>query len=121
MPETERERLDRAAKLAYETGRREAQVDARLGSHEARLNAVNGSIERNARNTEALRESVDALGDKVDGIKAALETRAALEADRVKQVKEANEKQISVKQFWLGVATICAMLLVAFLAHGGVT
>lgn len=122
MSETDDERQRKAQELAYQQGRRDSDVDSRLLSHERRLNLINGSIERHARQAEALKNSILELGDKIDKIDANLATRAALEAERVKQVQEANEKQISNKMFWLGVAAIIATILGAVIAShlGGV-
>jgi D-aminopeptidase len=70
--ETQNERSERARKLATEEydreitraearGRREAQVDARLDSHEVRLNVINGSMSRTAKALEGLREDFAAI------------------------------------------------------------
>lgn len=108
-------------KLAYAAGRRDAEVDVTLRSHEKRLNAINGSIERHAQATFSLGQKVDAQGErieaidgKLDQVVATLATNAAVEQDRVKQVRDANEKQISSRTFWVGVAAICATLIVGF-------
>jgi hypothetical protein len=119
LPESEQQRADRAKDIAYQQGRRDSDVDARLLSHERRLNAINGSIEKHARNAAALRDSMERLGDKIDQIAASIDTAKAVETDRVDQIRRANEKQISNKMFWLGVATICAMIFVGFFANGG--
>jgi hypothetical protein len=119
LPESEQQRADRAKDIAYQQGRRDSDVDARLLSHERRLNAINGSIEKHARNAAALRDSMERLGDKIDQVAASLVTAKAVETDRVDQIRRANEKQISNKMFWLGVATICAMIFVGFFAKGG--
>jgi phage shock protein A len=118
--ETEDERIQHARDLAYAFGRREADVDAHLRSHENRLDAINGSIEKHAKNAGELRDSIEDVKDMVEGIAAALATAKAVEADRVDQVKQANEKQISNRTYWLGVATICAMIIVGLYAksHG---
>jgi CHASE3 domain sensor protein len=123
-PETEQQREKRATDLAYAQGRREADVDSHLRSHETRLNAINGSIERHAQNAQALKDSIVELGGKVDAIAATLVAQREVEEDRVQQIKDANEKQISNKQFWVGVATICAMIVIGVAtlfvkAHGG--
>jgi chromosome segregation ATPase len=119
MSETEPERERRAKEVAYQQGRRDSDVDARLRSHENRLNAINGSIERGAREAAALRGSVDALGDKIDAVNSALATKAALEAERTKEIEKANDKQISTKAFWLGVGAIVAAIIAPIIAHGG--
>jgi hypothetical protein len=74
----ELERSDRAASLAEDhhqkeileaedRGHRRALIDARLDGHEARLNAVNGSIARTAISLDSLKEHIvkrDELQDK---------------------------------------------------------
>jgi chromosome segregation ATPase len=119
MSETEEERARRAKQIAYEQGRRDSDVDSRLRSHENRLNAINGSIERHAHQAAKLRESIEDLGDKIDAVNQALSTKAALEAERNKQLETANDKQISTKAFWLGVAAIVAAIVAPIIAHGG--
>lgn len=124
MAETEQRREERATELAYAKGRKDAQVDARLDGHEKRLNAINGSIDRHAHEAAQLRKTIEQVDGKVDGIVATLDKNAAVEEERVAQIKDANEKQISTRTFWLGVATICVMLLVGYATvaatlHGG--
>jgi uncharacterized protein YegJ (DUF2314 family) len=108
---------DRAFKVAYTQGRRDADVDSHLRDHENRFKAINGSIEKHAANAQALKDSISELSEKVDGIAAVMSTQAALDAQRVKQVKDANEKQITNRTFWLGVVTVCVMVLVGVLAN----
>ena len=117
--ESDEERVKLAKEIAYAQGRRDSDVDSRLRSHENRLNAINGSIERHANEANALRKSIGHLGDKIDDVMAALEKKEAIEADRVKQIAKANDKQISTKAFWLGVAAIVAAIIAPIIAHGG--
>ena len=117
--ESDEERVKLAKEIAYAQGRRDSDVDSRLRSHENRLNAINGSIERHANEAAKLRESIGGLGDKIDAVNQSLATRAALEAERVKQIEKANDKQISTKAFWLGVAAIVAAIIAPIIAHGG--
>lgn len=111
MPETDAQRNEAARELAYAQGKREAIVDGRLDSAEARLTAINGSIEKHALNAMHLREAIDQQNDKIDQIVAKLDQRAAVEADRVEQLRQANDRQISTRAFAIGVATIVVMIL----------
>jgi uncharacterized protein (DUF885 family) len=103
----ETERVRRANQIAYAQGRREADVDAHLRSHENRLNAINGSIEKHARNSAKLEATMDkrcdSIEEKLDSLIAANAARDAVEEDRVAQVKQANEKQVSNRNYVLGV------------------
>lgn len=119
--ETEQQRIRRARDLAYEEGRRRQEVDGTLKNHEARLNAINGSIDRGTRATNELRESVRRLHDDFRAFLADQRTRDEVakfratehkEADekRTEAVRLANEKQISGRAFWIGVVTIVVML-----------
>ena len=105
---------------AFERGRRGAFVDAAIDSHEKRLNAINGSIDRHARETLKLRGSVEDLRDQFKEFTGAVAARAAVEADRAKQLERANDQQISNRTFWLGVITIVVMIVAAFIASGAV-
>lgn len=104
----ESDRARRANQLAYAQGRREADVDAHLRSHEKRLNAINGSIEKQAVNAAALEATMDkrcdSIEEKLDELISANAARNAVEADRVVQITRANDKQISRRAFWLGIA-----------------
>lgn len=123
MPESEEQRQERAERIAFEAGKREAEVDARLDSYEKRLGSVVSSIEHQSLVGDALRRSVANLDDKLDGVIQTLRTNAAVDKERVSQIKDANEKQISNRQFWLGVAAIMATIVAACItvlasAHG---
>jgi uncharacterized protein (DUF2132 family) len=123
MGETDLERERLAKEIAYQQGRRDSDVDSRLRSHENRLNAINGSIERSAVNAARLEETAgnrfDALEVKLDGLISTNAARDAVEAERVKQIEKANDKQISTKAFWLGVAAIVTAIIAPIIAHGG--
>lgn len=116
--ESDRERIEKAENLAAEAGYRRAVVDSQLSAHQRRLDAINGSIEKHARNAEALKNSITALSEKLDGVIATLATQAAIEKDRVAQITKANEKQISTRMFVIGVVAIIATILAAFIASG---
>lgn len=117
-PEPDDDRVERRENLAFEAGRRKAIVDGRLDSAEAKLDALNKSIEKHARNAEALRAAIDQLDDKVSAVMTQLATQAAVEADRVAQFKKANEKQISTRMFVIGVVAIMATIVAAFISSG---
>jgi hypothetical protein len=103
-PETERQREDRATKLAYEKGRRDMEVDNRLNGHDEHLRAINGSIERGARATERVESKVDALAEQV-------RTEGAVGKALAAQATAAIERQVSTRDFRIGVAMVIAMLL----------
>lgn len=116
---------------AIEEGRRRERVDGRLNSHEARLNAINGSIDRGTRATNELRNTVSALHEEVSTLVADLKTRDAIEAERAEQqakadakrteqVRIANEKQVSTRAFVIGVGLIVVSILVALYAKSSI-
>lgn len=85
-------------------GRREQLVDSRLDGHEARLNAINGSISRSAAAQEATNVELRRLIAKVDkseGIAAAL-----------------SKASVSRREFWLGVFAVLAVLIGAIISSG---
>lgn len=102
---------------AFEEGRYRERIDGRLNSHEKRLNAINGSIDRAATQTTEMRESIDKVHQAIGELVAAQATRDAVELARAKQLKDANEKQISGRQFWIGVAMIVVTLIVGVIAQ----
>lgn len=106
-------RQDRAEKLAFEAGVRRAEVDGRLEGHDSQLSSLRMSIEHQSLVTDSLRRSISDLNTKLDAVIATLETNAAVEKERVRQLRTANEQQISNREFWLGIATIVAMIAAA--------
>ncbi len=129
-----REREERARVLAFEEGRHREQVDGRLNSHEARLKAINGNIARQADETSKLKLGVGGVGDKLDALIVAQQTRDAVAAatedvlkDHARKTQTAAESaknsQISNRMFLVGVAAVIATLLgvavtlLAFLGH----
>jgi phage shock protein A len=116
-PENDRQRVIRRDNLAYEAGKREAQVDGTLEAHERRLNAINGSIDKTGRSVTDLATSVDSLSDKLDQVTNGLNMRDAVQralSDKVEEansnMKEATERQISSIGFYLATAGVIATI-----------
>jgi septal ring factor EnvC (AmiA/AmiB activator) len=66
----------------YERGKKEGRVDALLEEHTARLNKINGSVERHAKSVETLAKQVN-LGFE----KLASEIRTMQEEARIREAK----------------------------------
>lgn len=96
MPESDDQREDRARDLAIAGALRDAEVDRTIASHESRLNAINGNIER-------LGTAMKDLGGKVA-------TQDAVEGALAKQ----REQGVSNRQ-WL--ITCAIMVFVVVLAQ----
>lgn len=94
------------AEPTYEQGLKEGRVDALLDEHTARLNKINGSVERHAKSVEQLAKSVSVGFEKVASeirtmqeearireatVKTAAETLATETERRRKQLADANE------------------------------
>ena len=109
--DAERERIKAARDIAFEEGRHRERIEGRLNSHEARLNAINGSIDRGTKATNGLRLDVQKLHEEFSKLVEAQRVRDAVEADRTRQLRKANEKQISTRAFVIGVATVIVMLI----------
>lgn len=78
--------MDAALREAEERGRRRQEVDSRLDDHDRRLKAINGSIERGAKATERLGQTVQELTQKVEMaavVQAALAKSAASRRDLI--------------------------------------
>lgn len=112
MDQSNQEREQMALRLAREEGARQATVDGRLDNHEDRLDAINGSVKRTG---DALKE----LGDQVAQLVARQTVRDAVDADRLKELKRANERQISTRTFILGVIAILIPLIALLLSIQG--
>lgn len=96
--------------LAMEEGRRRERVDQRLGSHEARLNAINGSIDRG-------NERIGRVEDKLDTLLTEMRTQKEL-------TSAAASKQINSRQWFSGIAIVVFTLFLVIIAlltaiHGG--
>lgn len=106
---------------SFEQGRRDATIDAQLASHEKRLNAINGSIDRHAQNAGKLHASIEELRDDINRVAATIDKNSAIEQERNKQLKVANDKQISARTFVLGVLAILVpivTLIITIIAQG---
>jgi hypothetical protein len=108
--QTQHEREAMALQLARDDGRRQERVNSRLDSLEDWRKIINGSIARGADATEK-------LGDKIDALAERQRIRDAVDADRLKELKKANEGQISGRQFRLGVAAIVLPILAEILVQ----
>jgi len=119
MSEESRSKLE---ELSYQQGRRDADVDSRLLGHERRLNAINGSIERQAMNAERLSREIEKLGRKIDGLAAAQESRDAARDAVDDDRDESRARKLTVLQTWAisiaAVAAVVVPVLSAFIAAG---
>jgi chromosome segregation ATPase len=112
MPtETDEGREAKAIQLAEQRGRRQQIVDGRLEDHERRLNAINGSIERSVAAQERLGQKVAGIGRRVDEVLAKMKTSEEISAALAKSAQDAVTKQLSRRDFWLGVAAIAGALI----------
>jgi len=104
MVESDIQRDEKATKLAEARGRREQLVDSQLNSHEARLNAINGSIRRSAEAQEGTNRELQKLSSQIERNEAV--------------AKEREKASVSRREFWLGVAAVIAILLGAIISSG---
>lgn len=111
---TDESHAKRLEELAYQQGRRDADVDTRLLSHEKRLNAINGSIERHAQNAAKLAAGLErtreSLESKIDSLIASQATHAALDAQRAQQQQQDGVSLVNARMFVIGVVTVVVML-----------
>jgi hypothetical protein len=110
--QTQPEREQMARDVAFAEGARSAKVDARLDGIDDWRKTVNGSIERGAKATEK-------LGDKIDDLAERQRIRDAVDADRLKELKQANDRQISTRTFVIGVIAILIPLVALLLSIQG--
>lgn len=68
----------------YERGKKEGRVDALLDEHTARLNKINGSVERFSKSHDNLAKSVSVGFEKVASEIRTLQEEARLREERVK-------------------------------------
>src|SRR6185437_6584034 len=120
LPERSTEKL--AEQLAYQQGRRDSDVDARLLSHDRHLNRLDTAIERHAEKVEELRETFEkrygTLDDKLDTIISAQGANAAVEADRDQQ-KQRGFTRMQTWGVWAAILVAAVVsILCAFIASG---
>lgn len=104
--------VEEAEQRAFQRGQATAKMKGQLDSHEQRLNAINGSIERGAKAQEETNERLKAL-------KAAFETSIAIATARAEDAKTAAEKQVSTRGYVLGLigAVLAIGTLLAATGH----
>jgi len=121
---------DAALQLARESGARRQRVDGSLREHEERLDAINGSIARGAAALEAVKENQGAMDRKIDRIiqsqvsrdevdAARAQERKIMDDHRTRELRAANEKQITTRQFVFGILTLVLTIILAVYAKGG--
>jgi sugar-specific transcriptional regulator TrmB len=111
LDETPQQRESKAVQLAEARGRRQQEVDGRLDGHDERFDRLNGSIDRAARAQEHLGEKVAAVENGLKEVLAKMKTAEAVSSVLAKSAQDAVSKQLSRREFWLGVAAITAALL----------
>jgi chromosome segregation ATPase len=107
----ERQADEDAIREAEARGRRQQVVDGRLAEHDRRLDAINGSIERSAQAQQQLGQKVGGVERRIDEVLAKMRTAEHVSAALAQSAQDAVTKQLSRREFWLGVAAIAAALL----------
>jgi chromosome segregation ATPase len=105
---------------AYDRGRVEARTASHLAEHDRHLERLERAYQEALTALEGLRQALANLQSEIQSIREEAVARENVDKALHAQVKEANEKQISNRTFWLGVAAIVVSILVAFYAksHG---
>lgn len=120
----------------YQRGLQEGARDALLEEHTARLNKINGSVERHAKSNESLARTVQVGFDKVaseirtmqeearldrERVKVAAETLAAETERRRKELEAANSDESGAWSLRANKATVISALIalvaVAYAIH----
>lgn len=99
--------VEEAEQRAFLRGQQSAVMKTQIESHETRLNAINGSIERG---TQVQR----GLAQEIADLRVAFEQSIAIAAARAEDAKSAAEAQVSTRTFVFGligaVSAIAALL-----------
>lgn len=114
MPETDAARETRAAELARENeaaaivlaekrGQEQARLEGAIQSHEQRLSAINGSIERSASAQRGMVSELAALSARFD-------KKAGEDQVRAEAATEAAAKQVDKRTFVLGLVGAVGVL-----------
>jgi sugar-specific transcriptional regulator TrmB len=111
VDETSQQRETKAIQLAEARGRRQQEVDGRLNEHDRRFERINGSIERSARAQEQFGQKLAGVDRRVEEVLSKMKTAEAVSKALAQSAQDAVSKQLSRREFWLGVAAITAALL----------
>lgn len=96
---------------AEERGRRRQEVDGHLAAHDQRFARINGSIDRAASAQEKTEARLEGVERKVDQVIAKLKASDDVSAALARAA-------VSRREFWLGVATVVAVLAASLLQGG---
>lgn len=104
--------VEEAEQRAYQRGQASMAMQGQIESHERRLNAINGTIERGTQTTRALTQEIADLRNS-------FEQSVAVTAARAADAKKAAEAQVSTRTFLLGLigAVTAIGALLAGLGH----
>lgn len=104
--------LETAEDRAFQRGQAAAKMKGQLESHEKRLNAINGSIERSA-------SAQERTSERLESLRAAFEQNIAIAQARAEDAKQAAERQVSTRTFLLGLvgAVVAIGTLLAATGH----
>jgi septal ring factor EnvC (AmiA/AmiB activator) len=106
----ERERSDRETKIAVETAKQDAKFEHQLDGHEARLNAVNGSIAKTGRALDSLKDHILKRDEAQDKLNTENATREKVHWQQAGQA-------YSKKLVYSGFGAMIVMLLVPFVTE----
>lgn len=109
MAEETRDHIEKlATQQAYQQGRRDADVDARLLSHDRHLTRLDEYFDKFQRTADG---RFDAFDDKLDEVIKAQGAREAVEADREDKDDKQTQRLFSRRTIQLAFGTIVVMLL----------
>jgi len=96
---------------AFQRGRETAMIEARLNGHDARLDAINGSIDRTG-------NELRSVGEKLSRLDDAFRQSVAVAAARADDAKKDAEKQVSTRTFILGLIGAVAAIGLLLVSAG---
>jgi hypothetical protein len=112
MPESEQQRTVREAEAR---GRQQAKVEARLDSHDSAINDLGRIVTGVEHELRVTNSSLSSLSEKV-------EKRDAVSTALTAAAQDAVARQVTRREFYLGVATLVVSVVAATLtilaAHG---
>ena len=114
--------VEEAEQRAYRRGRETADLNNKLETHfkddDRRFDEIKADQGQTTETLKTVVVKVDALGNKVDTAAAVTTARAEDAKLRAEEAKDVAEKQVSSKQFFIGLASLAVGILAALAASG---
>jgi TolA-binding protein len=117
---------------AYERGRSAARIDEQISALQEDIRGLRGSVQEMTTSQVQIRREVESRIDEVEkrltDLRSAVSQRDVVATELAKQRdradvarREVEQKGVSTRMFWIGVATVIVMMAALIFAASGIT